>query len=125
MKRMFGELRFKKAVQGALDFRIQKQRMIPARWVVRAEPHVMIRLKHIFAKVDKGAIGTVTLQSSNEVCRELEWFVMRYPLEMTAESAAALREGSLAYQRHCEELETIMSPSVKPRIFPLALPLRD
>lgn len=85
----------------------------------------MIRLKHIFPRVEKSQIGSVTIQSSDEICHELEWFLLRYPLEMSAEAAALIKEGSLGYQRHCEELEAIMAPSVKPRVFPLALPLRD
>lgn len=125
MKRTFGTLRLKKSAQGAWDVQLKKHRIIPAKWVVQCEPHVMIRLKHIFPRVDKGSIGTVTLQGSDEMCHELEWFLLRYPLEMSAEAAALIKEGSLSFQGHCEQLETIMSPSMKPRVFPLAIPLRD
>lgn len=125
MKRTFGRLSFKKAQQGAWDFRTSKTRIVPSRWIVQCEPHVMIRLKHIFPRVEKSQVGSVSIQSSDEICHELEWFLLRYPLEMTAEAAALIKEGSIGYKRHCEELETIMSPTVKPRVFPLALPLRD
>lgn len=124
MKRTFGKLIFKKATQGDLDCRLQKQRIIPARWIIQCEAHVMIRLKRVFPKVEN-LVGSVTLQNSHEICHELEWFLLRYPLEMSAEAAALIKDGSLAYQRHSEELETIMTPSVKPKVFPLAIPLRD
>ena len=119
MKRTFGKIRLQKASPNLFG------RAIPASWTIQAEPHVMIRLKALFPRLNKSEIGSVKLQSSDEVCRELEWFLMRYPMEMSAEVAASIREGSAAYQRQCEEMETILVPSVKPRVFPLAKPLRD
>lgn len=48
---------------------------------LRLVPHVAMRFKRVFAKVNSGAVGWLHISMSPENCRDLEWFLDRYPLE--------------------------------------------
>lgn len=51
-------------------------------WQLKAPPHVVMRLKRVFPRIDTRQHGTITLKDSTEVCRELLWFSERYPLDI-------------------------------------------
>jgi superfamily II DNA or RNA helicase len=91
-------------------------------WQVTAEPHVMIRLKNIIGRINKASIGTVTVRNSPEVCRDIEWFCQRYPLEI--KQPDILKSGADQYRAQLEALERIQAPDYQPRTFSLALPPR-
>lgn len=40
-------------------------------WTITAEPHVMIRVKRVLARVRTNAVGAVTVSDSDEVARDL------------------------------------------------------
>ena len=44
-------------------------------WIIKAEPHVMIRLKAVIKRINAYEFGTVHIKNSDEVCRDLEWFI--------------------------------------------------
>ena len=52
-------------------------------WLIEAEPHVRIRIKRLFAKVSKVSHGAVSLSATPENSRELQWLLMRYPMDVT------------------------------------------
>ena len=91
-------------------------------WKITAEPHVMIRLKSLFPRIDARKIGTVFVKNNPEVCRDLEWFCDRYPLNV--KQLDALKSGSQIYKDTLAELERIRMPDYAPRAFSLALPAR-
>lgn len=92
-------------------------------WVIEAEPHVFIRLKRVFQKIDKTSHGVIFLSDTPENCRELLWFIDRYP--MTVEPLAYLEQRSRAYIEQSERLAEIIAGRYTPRPLNLALPLRD
>lgn len=94
-------------------------------WKVTVEPHVMIKLKSLFSKINKREHGTVTLQNTLDTCRDLEWFISRYPLVLDEVSRVTLLSGSQLYQERQERLEMFRRPDYKPAQVNLALPLRD
>jgi hypothetical protein len=51
-------------------------------WVIETSPHVMTRLKRVFARINPGQHGKVTLSDSSENATELIWFIQRFPLEV-------------------------------------------
>jgi SNF2 family DNA or RNA helicase len=53
-------------------------------WFIRCAPHVVLRLKRVFPRIDTRQHDLVKLVDTVEVCRELEWFMLRYPLEFTS-----------------------------------------
>lgn len=92
-------------------------------WYVEAQPHVLLRLKRVFERVPKGAFGRVPLANTPENCRDLLWFMDRYPLQV--EDAAALTAGAKAFTDRSNRLAAILSPGYKPTTASLALPLRQ
>ncbi len=92
-------------------------------WHVTAEPHILLRIKRVFERVDKGQHGTVTLAATPENARDLEWFVGRYPLAV--EHPAELAAAADAHRDHVLTMDRLIDPDYRPQAFPLALPPRD
>lgn len=64
-----------------------------AMWGIAAKPHVMIRVKRLFPRARPDAEGTLVLQHSNEVARDLAWLMERHPLAIDEFSRAQLDRG--------------------------------
>jgi hypothetical protein len=92
-------------------------------WFITAEPHVMIRLKAVLKKINSHEFGTVRIKHSDEVCRDLEWFISRYPLEN--KNPKELAAGADNYRATLARLEKIYLPDHQGLSFPLAVPARD
>lgn len=98
-------------------------RLHDGRWIIQAEPHVSLRMKRVFNKIDKSQVGYVIISNTPENCRDLEWFITRYPLEVTpaetlAEQACRYRETQSLVNRLLESVGSSLE-------FPMALPPRD
>lgn len=109
---------------GKLEF-LEPEEGGRSHWQITAAPHVMIRLKHVFPRIDKNRFGTVTIESNQEICRDLEWFISRYSLELDSRAAYALKLGADGYRKRQADLEAIMLPDNQPLEFVLAEPLRE
>lgn len=94
-------------------------------WLIKAEPHVMLRLKAVFPRINKFTFDTVSIQHSPEVARDLEWFILRYPLVVHPDSVTFLAEQSQLHQRTLFELEQLNLATYKPMVTGLAKPLRE
>jgi hypothetical protein len=71
---------------------VGRYRWLPAGlWEVEAAPDVMIRIKRIFPRVAATARGTVTLTSTLEVARDLEWLIDRWPMSAGTHDRRRLR----------------------------------
>lgn len=94
-------------------------------WLIECEPHVMIRLKRWFARVDPGEKEQVRLRRSPEVDRDLQAFVDRFPLEFSERDRAALHNGAEAHRRMEREVALVLAGRAEARAFPMALPPRS
>jgi SNF2 family DNA or RNA helicase len=92
-------------------------------WVVRCEPHVRVRLKRVFGRVHTREYNHLKLADSPETCRELLWFVARYPMEIP--ELDYLQEQSARHEREEQMIFQVVHGHVAPANFDLALPLRD
>lgn len=92
-------------------------------WKVRAEPHVIVRLKRVFERIAKNEHGEVTLANTPENCRELEWFVSRYPL--TVEPHGVLEERARAFDRTLADVARVTADGYVPQPALLATPARE
>lgn len=92
-------------------------------WEVECEPHVMMRLKRTFGRADKRQFGKLHLRNTDEVCRDLQWFLGRYPLEV--EESKYLEWRSTEHEQQAVEFENLLSGAVDPRTFDLAIPARQ
>lgn len=90
-------------------------------WVIAAEPHVLLRLKRLFGRVAAGATQ-INLSHTPEVCRDLEWFMLRYPLVVSHPDI--LKDGVERHLATARECEAIFQPGYAPRPFAMALPAR-
>lgn len=92
-------------------------------WIITAEPHVVIRLKRVFARIQQNWRGELALTNTDENCRELEWFLERFPMEVDPHDA--LRAGAERHRRTGERVRSIIEGHYTPPAFDLARPLRD
>jgi len=85
------------------------------KWVItKAEPHVSIRLKTLFPSIPKGNVPPYWLPHSLPVDADLDWFMIRYPLEMSEQDRAALTIGREKYLARQAEMEQILMPDYVP-----------
>ncbi|MGE0450867.1 MAG: SNF2-related protein [Vicinamibacterales bacterium] len=94
-------------------------------WVIDADPHVHIRAKRIFGKLSTQSVGTLRLSHSPETCRDLAWFLERYPLELVESDRAVLVASAMAHRETIARLDQLIDPSYTPQAFALAVPARD
>lgn len=90
-------------------------------WHLQAEPHVIIRAKRVFERAAKGETGELVLKDSIEICRELEWFLERYPCEMAELDRMHLTSASGAFKERMSLLEQMLSGQMAPRDFEMAI----
>jgi hypothetical protein len=68
-------------------------RLEKRRWYIEVEPHVAIRAKRVFAGVSKDSdTGVLDVADTVPNCRDLLWFLDRYPLEVEPGRMARLKE---------------------------------
>lgn len=113
MSRKYGKVRVETDVCDALY------------WKIEAEPQILIVLKNVFPRMTKTARGYVTVAHSDEVCRNIEWFLLRYDLDIDAKSLKVLKAGSRKHKDTIKRLEEIIDPNYKARTVGLAIPARD
>ena len=92
---------------------------------VELEPHVAIKLKQIFPRIPKSASAPdITIDDTPENGRELDWFLLRYPLQLTADDLSHLTAQKSKHVKKLEDLEAFLAPDYTPRQLPLKIPLR-
>lgn len=102
-----------------------------AKWAIEATPDVVIRLKRLFPRADPHRRGGLILSHTEEVARDLEWVLQRWPLEMAPDDRRRLTESSTAHQQREEAVlqilgghtrmgEGMLDPIREPRPYQLA-----
>lgn len=95
-------------------------------WHVDCEPHVRIKLKHVFARIAKGAHGVLKLAATDEVSRDLQWFMERFPFVVDAAAARVLDGRARAYDQRADRAAEILNGIWDhPTVITMALPPRD
>ena len=51
-------------------------------WNIEAKPHVMVRVKRLFGRVQTHRSGVVSVTDAPEVCRDIEWLMQRYTFDI-------------------------------------------
>lgn len=96
-----------------------------ALWGMELEPHVALRAKRVFPQLEKAAQGRLILVETIEVCRELAWFVERFPLEVEADDRKALEKRAAEHRERESFVESMIAGLHTPRPFKLAIEPRD
>lgn len=95
-------------------------------WVIAAEPHVIVRLKRIFTRVDRAADGDLRIRSTPEVDLELQWLRERFVLDMEPKDEAMLHRGAELYRDQERVAAKVEAGTYIPREFAgMARPPRD
>jgi len=92
-------------------------------WVIQCEPHVRSRLKRVFPRVSQRAAEAITLSDTPENTRDLEWFLQRYPMEVS--EAAVLRARAAQHEDMERRLADMLAQRTPLPEFDLALPPRE
>lgn len=66
-------------------------------------------MKRVFYKIDKRGHGTHSLSSTPENCRDLLWFIDRYPLDISTNDLRTLKRGAKKYDDTLKAREEILS----------------
>jgi hypothetical protein len=81
------------------------------RWIISGlEPQVAIRIKRIFPRISLTQVGLFGFADNDEARAELEWFLGRYPLVVSAEDRALLTQGRVRFERIRSEIHHVMNP---------------
>lgn len=94
-------------------------------WLVDCEPQVLSRLKRVFGRVDKSDHDTIRIRRSPEVDRDLQWFLDRYPMELTDADQATLHAGAEGHRRTARDVLRVISGEIQPRSFKMELTPRE
>ena len=85
------------------------------RWVISGlEPQVAIRVKRIFPRISLTEVGLFGFADNDEVRAELEWFLARYPLEVSAADREMLANGRARFERIRGEIHQVLMPDWQP-----------
>jgi len=90
-------------------------------WKLDLEPHVAMRAKQVFQKIRK-ASKVLYLSATEENCRDLEWFLQRYPLDVSHPDILVTKAQEFD-QRATKTWQILQGHSV-PKISGMALPPR-
>lgn len=108
---------------GEVRYEPPKGRATSGRWLVDCERHVRNRLKRLFPSVNQFSTGAISLSDTPETCRELLWFMERYP--MTVVESAWLQERARFHEEMEQKVARLLASVAPPAPFELALPPRE
>lgn len=114
----------RKAEESATPTTGQISRVKEGGWSVTLEPHSMARFKRIFKRV-AGRYGTVIVDGRRETCRDLLWFMSRFPLQISEIDLMHITVQAEKYDRQIERVSAIANGEFEAREFEMALPPRD
>lgn len=105
--------------------KIAYSRQFGGHWVIECEPFVRTRLKRVFPRAPQEAAKLLSLSASAENTRELQWFLERYPMQISREDAKRMK--ALAdHHRKAEAARTaLLAGYTAPENVALAEPARE
>lgn len=77
-------------------------------WVLDVEPHVSLRLKRMFGRVNPRRDGAVELRVTEDTSADLEWFMQRYPLNIDSVTELMLHQSADRFRARQAIAEQIM-----------------
>lgn len=78
-------------------------------WGIQALPHVMIRVKRIFPRVQTSTTGRVHVVDTPDVAADLEWLTVRHPLDMDDATAARLATRVAEHRTRVTAVDDLMA----------------
>lgn len=85
-------------------------------WVITdIEPHVALRLKQIFPVIKKTDRKPFTLKGGPQLDADLDWFMDRYPLQISQEERELIRERRTLFETKQDEIASILTHKWEPK----------
>jgi len=94
-----------------------------AAWQVSCEPQVRARMKRLFPQIKTAGADVLTISHNAENCRDLLWFIERYPMAVRPQDKLAA--GAAAHREQETLIVELLSRRHPPSSFELALPPRE
>lgn len=86
-------------------------------WIIHeAAPHVCIKIKRIFEKIDETDVLPFKFTNTPENAADLIWFLERYPMVISDQDTSRLKRGRTKHTSYINELEKIMLPDYQPTV---------
>ncbi|WP_347990045.1 DEAD/DEAH box helicase [Methylomonas sp. AM2-LC] len=92
-------------------------------WNIVCEPHVRTKLKRLFPEIDQRAGDLSSLSDNEENCRDLLWFLDRYPMKVDRMDYMTKRSEFHVEQEN--QVAALLNFRNPPNDFELAFPARD
>jgi SNF2 family DNA or RNA helicase len=92
-------------------------------WRIETQPHIMVRLKRVFERINKKQIGVAYLDDTPINGRELYWFLQRFPMEV--DPAEELERRVAEHKEMEEKINRLLHEKYEAPHFDLALPPRE
>lgn len=92
-------------------------------WFVECEPFVRARLKRVFPRAPQHASQWIKISDTPENCRELLWFLDRYP--MAVSSPLRLHTGAEEHRAQEWKVSQVTKAGYRAQAVELALPARE
>jgi SNF2 family DNA or RNA helicase len=93
-------------------------------WTFKVAPHVALRLKRIFPRMNQAAADELHLDNSLDIARDIEWFLTRYDIEPSKRARKFLKDQVSKHRERETAVEMMLRGIQEARAFDLALPLR-
>lgn len=96
------------------------------KWVLKAEAHVIMRLKRLFGKIGQKQHGTIRIVDTIDTSRDLEWFLQRFPVDYTSPTVETrLRAQADQHRERASLVEQVLSRMLAGNDYELSKPMRD
>lgn len=95
-------------------------------WAIKAEPHVMVRLKRVFPKAHRTTVGEIRLAATPETAADIRWVLARWPLLSSEDTADHLHGLANHYDEQRATVQAILehrAPTLD--LKETSVPLRD
>ncbi len=114
--------RVKSRVFGSIEVKVWHDKPV---FFIKADPHVMLRIKRIFPKCTQELARSISLSVNPENCFELQWVLERFPMILSSETSGRLAAGSSCFVDKCASLNQLIDPDYEPPVFEMAIPARQ
>ncbi|WP_345740409.1 DEAD/DEAH box helicase [Hydrogenophaga aromaticivorans] len=108
---------------GSIEYCAPGARAKHGLWRIKCERHVRNRLKRVFPSANQFATEVVSLSDTPETCRELLWFLERYP--MTVQDLDRMTRQAQSHEAMERKVNQLLAAPSQLAEFDLALPPRD
>ena len=93
------------------------------RWLVTCEPHIKARIKRVFPRAPQHAADGIPISNTPENCRDLLWFLGRYPMQV--DRPDLLAEFAETHRATEARVASLLASRVPPPPIELAEPARE